>query len=259
MKLFNSSLSLLLIALVTVSPIGAQLPPDAIAASTLQLRLVESDAGDAGVPVSSHSGKGFVVEVTDATGATVPEAAVAFRLPESGPTGTFADGSHAAVTYTDAGGRARISGILWGSTAGAAELRITAAKGPAHAGLLLQQTLMPLSAAPTPVQPGTLKASAPKSVNPAVNPTIVVTARSGASSPAAPAVLPKAGPKDQPAVTITNASPGHQPHSKKWLIIALVAVGAGAGAAFAFQGKGSSATPATPSLSIGSPTISIGH
>jgi hypothetical protein len=262
-----------LIALIAVSPIGAQLPPDTIAASTaptLQLRMVESDAGDAGVPVSSHSGKGFVVEVTDSTGATVPEAAVAFRLPEGGPTGTFADGSHASVTYTDAAGRARISGILWGNTAGAAELRITAAKGPAHAGLLLQQTLTPLSAAPTPatpVQPGTLKASAPKSVNPAINPAvnpmIVVTARSGASAPVTQAVLPKdgpkEGPKDQPAVTITNASPGHQPHSKKWLIIALVAVGAGAGAAFAFQGKGSPATPATPSLSIGSPTISVGH
>jgi hypothetical protein len=206
--------------------------------------LVESDAG---VPVNSRSVKGFVVEVTDATGATVPEAAVAFRLAESGPTGTFADGSHAAVAYTDAAGRARMPGILWGNSAGAAELRITAAKGSAHAGLLLQQALT--STGVPLVQPGTLKTSAP-------SPAIVVTARSGASTP----VTPAAAPKVEPAVTITNASPGHAPHSnKKWLIIALVAVGAGAGAAFAFKGKGSPSTPSTPGLSIGSPTISVGH
>jgi hypothetical protein len=242
MKLLSSSLSLLLTVLITVTPIGAQLPP---AVSGLQLRLLESDPA---APVGSRSTKGFTVEVTDAAGA-VADAAVAFRLPENGPTGAFADGSHAAVAYTDAAGRAHISGILWGTTAGAAELRITAAKGAAHAGLLLEHTLTSRTAM---AQPGVLKPS----VVTAAEPAILVTARSGASAPIAPA----ASPKDEvPSVTVTNASPGQQPHSKKWLIVLLVAAGGAAGAAFAFKGKGTPSAPSTPSLSIGSPTISIGH
>jgi hypothetical protein len=103
-------------------------------------------------------------------------------------------------------------------------------------------------------QPGVLKPSVVKAAEPA----ILVTARSGASAPVTP-LVPAAAPKEEPAVTITNASPGHAPHSnKKWLIIALVAVGAGAGAAFALKGKGSPSTPSTPGLSIAANGINVG-
>lgn len=278
MKLVTPFLALLLIPLLVVSPIGAQVPETTTAA--LQLRLLQSDPV---VAVNSRSAQGYLVEATDANGAPVPEAAIALRLPESGPSGTFADGSHSAVVYTDAAGRAHLTGILWGGIAGTAELRITAAKGSAHAGLLLEQTLnaaassgsvpapavqaapekipaqVAATAAPKPAQPGTLAASSPAVQPPSV---IIATAHSGASSPVVPAAA-KADKADKqpPSVSVTSASPGAYPShssSKKWIIIALVAVGAGAGAAFAFKGKGS--TPAAaPGLSIGAPSVSVGH
>jgi hypothetical protein len=277
MKLVTPFLALLLIPLLVVSPIGAQVPETTAAA--LQLRLLQSDPA---VTVNSRSAQGFLVEATDANGAPVPEAAIALRLPESGPSGTFADGSHSAVVYTDAAGRAHLTGILWGGIAGTAELRLTVAKGSAHAGLLLEQTLNAASssasvpapaiqaalektpgpvvaiAAPKPVQPGTLPAPAPAVLPPSV---IIATAHSGASSPVLPAAAkPDNADKQPPSVSVTSASPGAYPShsSKKWVIIALIAVGAGAGAAFAFKGKGS--TPAAaPGLSIGAPSISVGH
>jgi hypothetical protein len=276
MKLVTPFLALLLIPLLVVSPIGAQVPETTAA---LQLRLLQSDPA---VAVNSRSAQGFLVEATDANGAPVPEAAIALRLPESGPSGTFADGSHSAVVYTDAAGRAHLTGILWGSIAGIAELRLTAAKGSAHAGLLLEQTVnaagssasvpapaiqaapekIPatvVTAAPKPVQPGTLPPPAPAVQPPSV---IIATAHSGASSPVLPAAAKSdKGDKQPPSVSVTSASPGAYPShssSKKWIIIALIAVGAGAGAAFAFKGKGS--TPAAaPGLSIGAPSISVGH
>jgi hypothetical protein len=266
MKSLSSFLSLVLIPLIAVSPIRAQLPaPSAAAEATLQLRVLESSANK------------FAVEVNDGAGLPTAGAAVAFRLPDTDPTGTFADGSHAAVVYTDINGRAQITGIRWNQSSGVATVRITAAKGAAHAGLLVEQPIAagvvpvpvakvaPQPAIPQPaviqpaviqpaviqpavIQPGVLQAPPAKIVK--AEP--IAIAHSGASTPVAPA--------PPPSVSVTNASPGEQPHSsKKWLVILLVAGAAGAGAAFAFKGKGASAAPAAPSLSIGNPSVSIGH
>jgi hypothetical protein len=218
MKSISSFLSLVLIPLIAVLPIRAQLPPaPAGTETTLQLRIVESSANK------------FMVEVTD--GAAVPAAgvAVAFRLPDTDPAGTFADGSQATV-------------------------RITAAKGAAHAGLIVEQPIAAnVVAVPVPKavpQPGILQPPPAKIVKAEPIPV----AHSGASTPVA------AAPPPSVSVTNTNASPGETAHSsKKWLVVLLVAGAAGAGAAFAFKGKGASAAPAAPSLSIGNPSISIGH
>ncbi|HEY3454588.1 MAG TPA: hypothetical protein VGK64_08295 [Bryobacteraceae bacterium] len=240
MKLFSSLVSTVLIPLIAVLPIRAQLPPaPAGAEATLQVRVLES------------SGSRFLVEVTDGA-APVAGAAVAFRLPDSDPIGTFADGSHAAVVYTDTNGRARVDGIHWNRTSGSATVRITAAKGGAHAGLILDQAIstsvVPVPVAKTVPQPGVLKPAVQTKV---VTPPASV-ARSGASTPAA---------AEPPHVSVTSASPGEAPHSssKKWLVIALLAGAAGAGAAFAMKGKSSSPAAPAPSLSIGNPSISIGH
>jgi hypothetical protein len=241
MKFLSSFLSLVLIPLIVVLPIRAQLPPGPAAAEgTLQVRVLESSASK------------FAVEVTDGAAVPAPGAAVAFRLPDSDPAGTFADGSHATVVYTDSNGRAQVSGIQWNRTAGIASVRITAAKGAAHAGLILEQAIgasvAVLPTAKAVPQPGIPQ---PQPVKTAQAEPIVI-AHSGASSPvvATPA----------PSVSVTNASPGEQPHSsKKWLVIAILAGAAGAGAAFAFKGKGAPSAAPTPSLSIGNPSISIGH
>ena len=96
MRSLSSFLSLVLIPLIAVLPIRAQLPPaPAAAEATLQVRVVESSVNQ------------FMVEITDGSAAPVDGAAVAFRLPDSDPIGTFADGSHASVVYTDINGRAR--------------------------------------------------------------------------------------------------------------------------------------------------------
>jgi hypothetical protein len=242
MKSLSSFLSLVLIPLIAVLPIRAQLPPaPSTAETTLQLRMVESSANK------------FAVEVTD--GAAMPAAgtAVAFRLPDTDPSGTFADGSHAAVVYTDINGRAQITGIQWNRASGVASVRITAAKGAAHAGLIVEQPIAPnvvaVPMAKAVPQPGVLEPPPAKIVK--AEP--IAIAHSGASTPVAAA--------PPPSVSVTNASPGEAAHSgsKKWLVVLLVAGAAGAGAAFAFKGKGASATPTAPSLSIGNPSISIGH
>jgi|KBSMisStaDraftv2_1062788.scaffolds.fasta_scaffold29574_3 hypothetical protein len=256
MRSLSSFLSLVLIPLIAVLPIRAQLPPaPAAAEATLQVRVVESSVNQ------------FMVEITDGSAAPVDGAAVAFRLPDSDPIGTFADGSHASVVYTDINGRARVSGIQWNRTSGVATVRITAVKGASHAGLILEQAIsstvvdVPVAkAAPQPdiakpvvlqpavTQPGIPRASEEK----AVKSEPIVVAHSGAPTPPAP--IPP------PSVSVTNASPGEAPHSsKKWLVIALLAGAAGAGAAFAMKGKGTSTAAAAPSLSIGNPSISIGH
>jgi hypothetical protein len=247
MKSLSSFLSVVLIPLIAVLPICAQLPPAPSGTeATLQLRMVESSANK------------FMVEVSDGA---VPAAgaAVAFRLPDTDPAGTFADGSHATVVYTDINGRAQVAGIQWNRTSGVASVRITAAKGAAHAGLIVEQPIaanvvaVPVAkAVPQPAvpQPGVLQPSPAKIVK--AEP--IAIAHSGASTPVAPAPPPSV------SVTNTNASPGEAGHSsKKWLVVLLVAGAAGAGAAFAFKGKGASAAPAAPSLSIGNPSISIGH
>jgi hypothetical protein len=238
-------LSLFLIPLLVGLPLNAQLPPSG-PAPALQVRFIESP---------TNADVAFNVEVIDAKGLPVANAAVAFRLPDSGATGTFTDGSHAAVIYSDAAGHARSPAVSWGSTPGSANLRITVVKGDLHAGLLVEgiaatpaavvkkdATKDTVSRTPSrsvvvvksPPTPGTLASSAPK---PAV---------SGASpAPAPPASL-------EPTVSIVTV-PNSRPHSnKKWLIIAIVAVGAGVGAAVALKGKG------TPAATIGTPSVSVG-
>jgi hypothetical protein len=89
----------------------------------------------------THLVKPLTVEVKDAAGAPVENAAVIFRLPDSGPSGTFADGTVTSVVYTDAAGRASSGEIQWGGIPGSVSLRITAAKGTGHAGVLFTETL----------------------------------------------------------------------------------------------------------------------
>ncbi|MBV8897126.1 MAG: hypothetical protein JO051_11490, partial [Acidobacteriaceae bacterium] len=65
-----------------------------------------------------------------------------------------------------------------------------------------------------------------------------------------------------PTVSVSRTSAADAPHGShgKWYVLAAVAVAAGAGAAFAMKGKsGSAATPNSASLTIGNPSISVGH
>ena len=158
----------------------------------------------------THLAKPFTVEVKDAAGAPLANAAVIFRLPDSGPSGKFADGSLTSVVYTDPAGRASAGEIQWGAIPGAVSLRITAAKENSHAGLLFAQTLtgatpaavvatpqpVPITAQiaptklpPAPAKPGVLASTA------AATPGVVIE-RIGSNPPALNATRSR---KPQPA------------------------------------------------------------
>ena len=154
--------------------------------------------------------RGLTVLVTDETGKPVEMATVSFRLPDEGASGTFGSGLRTEIATTGPDGRATVWGMQWNKTPGPVEIRITAIKDQARAGLVSTQYL-------------------------------------------SDSVAPKAGGEG-----VFSASHG----GHKWLWLGALAAGAlGAGAAFGFS-KGSTpaaTTSAVPGLSIGAPSITVGH
>jgi hypothetical protein len=108
-------------------PVAAQNDP-----AILLIRIVEGEG--AVYPIGSRATRGVTVQVTDETGKPVDSAAVVFRLPADGPTGTFSSGMQTEVITTSADGRANVWGMQWNRVTGPMEVRITAAKGQARAG-----------------------------------------------------------------------------------------------------------------------------
>jgi len=111
----------------------------------LQLRVIDGEGVVYGL--GSRATRGLTVQVTDETGHPVAGAAVSFRLPDDGATGTFENGSKNEVIVTKADGRAAIWGMRWNKTAGTVQIRITALKEPARAGAITQVMLSPQIAA----------------------------------------------------------------------------------------------------------------
>jgi hypothetical protein len=276
MRLIPQFVSLLLTPILIVGPLSAQtstnspaVPSNAAVSQALQLRLVEGESTE--VPAGSRALKGFLIEVVDSSGAAVPDAALALRLPDSDPTGTFADGSHSAVAYTDQAGRAKMGGIQWNATPGLVAIRVTASRGTAHAGVLIQQTLAPLSlgtvAAPIsqtsadalPPAVASVPLSLPLPFDTQSLAKVIPSTQTATLAPRfdAPAPVQR---NPEPAVSVTSASPGESKHSNKtkWIIL-LAAVAAGAGIGVAMMGKKSTASAATaPGISIGPPIVSVG-
>ncbi len=269
-------LSVFLTPLLVITPIWPQTPAMQ-SVQDLQLQIVDSDGPQ--VQTSSRTAKGFTIVVTDSTGSGVPDVAVVFRLPDSGPTGSFSDGSHAAVMYTDRDGRAGATGIQWSDTPGPFAMRITASKGTNHAGILVQETLIPgmamapngpavlpiaaMSVPPPPpvLNPGTLRSSDSKAqLATASTSKAAPSVQQTATATADPSITASAN-KPEPSVSVSSASPGVSQHSgkAKWLIIAAIAAGAGAGIALAGKGKSSTSAATGSGVSIGTPSISVGH
>jgi hypothetical protein len=262
MKTFSQSVSFLLASLLIAGQLPAQV------SANLQIRLVDSDGPSAAA--GSATSKGFTVQVADDGGNGVADAAVVFRLPEAAASGAFADGTHSAVAYTDQNGRAHVSGIQWASAAGVIGIKVTATKGTAHAGILVEETL---TGAAVPVAKAAPTVSAPVSA-----PVTVEPAKESAKEPAPkpaisvrqPGMLDASGPLPSPKTSIAGTSPGvsvtngpnkekiHSGSKTKWIILAaVIAAGAGAGVAMAGKSKSSSSTPST-GVSIGGPTVSVG-
>src|SRR5438309_6963877 len=143
---------LVLIPCLAISPIWAQSVPTASdpnsQASNLELRVIE-EPKTPGAPFAPP--KKLTVQVQDENGRPVSDAAVAFRLPDSTLSGTFADGAHSAVAYTDASGTAHVDGIRWIASSGSVPVRITATKGSTHAGLLFEEKMSEAAAPAAPI------------------------------------------------------------------------------------------------------------
>lgn len=106
----------------------------------LQIRVVEGEG--AAYPAGSRAIRGLTVEVTDEAGQPVPNAAVSFRLPETGPTGVFSNGTRTEIASSASNGRATIWGMKWNRLPGAFAIRVTAAKGETRAGAIVPQSLL---------------------------------------------------------------------------------------------------------------------
>jgi len=257
MRHSSSLLSFVLIPVLVTAPLSAQVAEpadatgDAAISQDLQIRMA---AGPGSAVINSEAAAGFTVEVTRPDNVPVRDAAVALRLPDVDPTGVFPDGSHSAVGYTDESGHTHFPAIKWGGTPGLVAVRVTAVKGTSHTGILVDERLLSVSVPATVLQPLS-PASAP--------PAVVRRVQPDEGIPAPASVLPPTAPplKPEPSVSVTNSAPlQSKPHSHaKWIVIAAIAAGAGAGLAFAGKGKSGAAASPPPSLSIGPPSVSVGH
>jgi hypothetical protein len=109
------------------------------AAVIVQLKVVEGDGTV--YRTGARASRGLTVLVSDETGKPVEHAAVSFRLPEEGPGGVFGSGLRTEVVNTGPDGRATVWGMQWNKTAGPVEIRITAIKDQARAGIISTQYL----------------------------------------------------------------------------------------------------------------------
>lgn len=122
----------------------------------VQLSVVEGDG--ATFQPGSRATHGLTVLVTDDAGQPVDMAAVSFRLPDEGASGTFSTGLRTEVVTTGPDGRASVWGMKWNRTPGTVQIRISAMKGTARAGIISTQYLSQ-NAAPAAGGQGEFKAS----------------------------------------------------------------------------------------------------
>ena len=186
----------------------------------LQIQVLEGEGGV--FPTSGRTLRPITVRVTSETGAPIAGAAVSFRLPEEGVTGIFQNGLKTDMVLSAPDGRAVSPNITWGPLAGPARLRVTAALDEARAGVLVA-----------------VYVSADN---------VVVAGASSAIAPRQQRFDPVAAPRLK--------------KNRRWLrlVIALAGgAGAGVGLALAQKSGDSAKTPASPAISIGQPTISVGR
>jgi hypothetical protein len=186
----------------------------------LQIRVVEGDG--AVHQAGSRPSRPLVVEITDETGRPVGGAAVSFHLPDEGPGGSFTNGLKTEVLMADTQGRVSLRGLQLNRATGRFQIRIVASKEQARAGTVSFQYIAGPSGG-------------------------------GASTPSATAPASASKPRG----------------GRKWWILAAAAGAAVAGGAAARSsgggtgpaqppGTGAITLPPPPTISIGSPTVTVG-
>ena len=116
----NSSLLIFLLLFnLCVAPVtGQESPP--------RLRIVVVEGEGAINNIKLRVNREVIVQVEDENRKPVAGVAVAFLLPNQGPTGVFPNGSKTLTTTTDAQGRAVATGIRANNQTGKMEIRVTA-------------------------------------------------------------------------------------------------------------------------------------
>lgn len=203
--------------------------------ATLQIQVI---AGDGAVhPPGAHLSRPLTVELTDDTGHPVSGAAVTFQLPAEGPGGLFSNGLRTDLAITGADGRASIHALLLNRDNGQFRIRITAVKEQVRAGAVSTQYI---------------GGSGESSTDAKAPPSGQGTAR---TTPTAQTT------EHSPGITPTTAKMGSG-LSKKWIVLGALAVGGGVaflGASRAGASHGSSNTVSSSVVSIGTPSITVGH
>jgi len=105
----------------------------------VQLKVLEGEGSV--YRIGSRATRGLTVLVTDENGKPLQNAAVSFRMPDEGPSGVFSSGLRTEVVTTGPDGHATVWGMQWNKTAGTVEIRITAVKDQARAGIVSTQYL----------------------------------------------------------------------------------------------------------------------
>ena len=137
-SLSRASVAIALAASIASLPLEAG-GADNVAPVVIQLRIVEGDG--AVYTIGSRATRGLAVQVSDDTGKPVDAAAVSFQLPGDGPGGSFGGGGKTEIVTTKADGIATVWGMQWNRTPGAFEIKVTASKGQARAGIAVTQYL----------------------------------------------------------------------------------------------------------------------
>ena len=133
----RNPLQQLLYWMLTAIVVQTTLP--ASGAVIVQIKVIDGEG--AVYPTGSRATRGLTVLVTDDAGKPVEGATVSFRLPDEGAGGTFSSGLRTEVVTTSADGRAAVWGMQWNRSAGPFEIRVTAVKDQARAGIVCTQYL----------------------------------------------------------------------------------------------------------------------
>src|SRR5258706_7947334 len=137
----SAFLILLLLLNLQAAPAWAQESQD-------KLRIIVVEGEGAINNVKLRVNREVVVEVDDENRKPVAGAAVAFRLPNQGPSGVFPTGSKSLTTTTDGQGRAAANGIRVNNQIGRMEIRVTASYQSQTTSALITQTNVAGQAAP---------------------------------------------------------------------------------------------------------------
>jgi hypothetical protein len=268
------------------------LVPATLPAQNGALHITVVSGQDAAYAAGAHATKPITIEVTDAAGQPVEGARASFQIPEEGPGGVLSSGLRTDLATTDSHGRATLRGFQLNRIAGAFNVRITAVKDLARAGIVVRQRIgeasdatggadrkapfpgSAVTADAAPAKAAPAKTESAETASKPAKPVRTVTPRAMEASVRPP--LANLAPIAQTAAGAARiktivATPSVRPVSassrkshKKWLWIGLMAAG---GAAGAFAGSSMSGGAAhgsgtaaglTSAVSIGTPTITIG-